>query len=165
MKKQQVNPRWNHFPESYFGRTVDDILEGGFFNSMDANIRESVKTYEMEIAVPGMTRKDLQIIVRNGVLQVKGERDQTQRPGWGRNHIEFSSRAYQRSFILPPDANTRRIKARCRNGLLQVVIPKQKLANQQHIDVPVGLQPGFNRPKRSTSLIGRIGGWVTRLFA
>jgi HSP20 family protein len=107
--------------DTFFGRTIEDLLAHDFFNSPGANIREEKDSYRLEIAVPGMTRKDITIHIDDSVLQVSA-RKRENRNSW--NTMEFNTTHYQRSFALPAAADASDIKAKCRNGILTIHIGK-----------------------------------------
>jgi HSP20 family protein len=107
----------------FFGRGIDDILKHDFFNSLDANTREDRNGYLLEIAVPGMTRKDIKIQVEGPIMTVTAKKQQ-RNDSW--SIAEFNSSMFHRLFALPKDADSNDIKAKCRHGLLTIQIGKQK---------------------------------------
>ena len=109
--------------DTFFARGVDDILKYDFFNSLEANIYENPNGYRLEIAVPGMTRKDISIQVQGDVMSVSAQK-QLRDDSW--RTFEFNSTMFQRSFVLPKDADVNAINARCRDGLLTIQIRKIK---------------------------------------
>jgi HSP20 family protein len=120
---------------TFFERTIDDIINKHFFSSFDSNIKEQEKGYEIEVSVPGMTKKDLQLHLENGVLYLKGERTSSSN-SWLRkkDFTEFNSTLLQQSFMLPDDADNESIKAKCKNGLLKILIRKKE-SNSLNISV------------------------------
>jgi HSP20 family protein len=109
--------------DTFFGRGIDDILKYDFFNSPDANMREDRNGYRLEIAVPGMRRKDITLQVEGSMMKVSAQKQQRNN-SW--NTVEFNSSLFQRSFALPGDADANDIKAKCRDGLLIIQIGKIK---------------------------------------
>lgn len=107
--------------DAFFGRTIEDLLTHDFFNSPGANIRDERHSYRLEIAVPGMTRRDISLQVNGQVMQVLAQK-QEKKNAWATS--EFNSTHYQRSFTLPKDADINHIKAKCRDGLLTIEIAK-----------------------------------------
>ncbi len=120
--------------DTSFGRTIDDILSLDFFNSFDASIREEHDSYRLEIAVPGMTRKDITIHIDGSVMWVSAQKQEKNNSLMA---MEFNSRHFQRSFALPAEADTNNIKAKCRNGLLTIRIGKIK-AKKMHRVIRIG---------------------------
>src|SRR4051812_20927868 len=64
------------FP-SFFSDTLERLWSDESINWMPAvNIRERADDFVIDLAVPGMDKKDFSIEVDNGVLTVRGERKQ-----------------------------------------------------------------------------------------
>jgi len=123
---QTINRLKNSFRESrdsFFARTIDDILENNFFNSFNANICDDRDSYRLEIAVPGMSRKDITLEVDQSIMRVSAQR-QRKRKSW--NAVEFDTGQFHRSFVIPADADVNKVKAKCRNGILTIKIGKVK---------------------------------------
>ena len=140
--------------DTFFGRTVEDILKANFFDSFDANIHDGPGSYNLEIAVPGMTRRDITIHVDDRVMWILGH---TKKGNKSLRSVEFSSKHLQRSFALPSDADTNKIKAKCRNGLLTVEIAKTK-TNGSHRLITIGGE------ESDTTTNNRITSWWTAVI-
>jgi HSP20 family protein len=91
------------------------------------NIKENDKSYVLELAVPGIDRKDLKIDINDDVLtissEIKNEKEEN-RDGYRRKEFSYSS--FCRSFYIPENANTEKIEASYKDGVLTVGIPKQE---------------------------------------
>ena len=128
-----VNNWVDYLTENFFERTVDDVLNDGFYSSFDANVFETPSSYELEIAVPGMTKKDLSLAIKDNVLHVTGNKNQKSQSVWGRKYVEFKSTELSRSFVLPEEADAKRIQAKCRDGMLKIHIPKLQFTKHHRI--------------------------------
>jgi HSP20 family protein len=109
--------------DKFFGRGIDDILQYDFFNSLDTNIREEADGYRLEIAVPGMRRKDIRLQIEGSMMTVTAQK-QRRKQLW--RTLEFNNSMLQRSFALPKDSDKNAIEAKCRDGLLTIKIGKLK---------------------------------------
>lgn len=91
------------------------------------NIKENEKSYVLELAVPGIDRKDLKIDINDDVLtissEIKNEKEEN-RDGYRRK--EFSYCSFSKSFYIPENANMEKIEASYKDGVLTVGIPKQE---------------------------------------
>ena len=105
--------------QNYFGRPIDDIVSHDFFKSFDANIFKHADYYLIEVAVPGFRRKHLSIHIDDGILLVTATKKEKES-----ENSEFSYASFNRSFVLPPDADFTRVKARCRDGILRIRLAK-----------------------------------------
>lgn len=96
-------------------------------NVPTANITETPKEYKVELAAPGLERKDFSVEVDNHVLKISAEKEdeKTEKDGeYSRREYSFNS--FSRSFTLPEDVREGNIDARYENGVLRVSIPKVK---------------------------------------
>ncbi len=96
-------------------------------NVPTANITETPKEYKLELAAPGLERKDFNVEVDNHVLKVSAEKEEEKREKDGEySRREYSFNSFSRSFALPEDIKEGSIDARYENGVLRVSIPKVK---------------------------------------
>ena len=82
-------------------------------------------TYDITMELPGVKSENIDVSVHDGSLTIKGEK-RSQREEKGRTYF-FSEReygAFQRSFRLPADAETNKITADFKDGVLTVKVPK-----------------------------------------
>jgi HSP20 family protein len=91
------------------------------------NIREDEKKFVLELAVPGIDRKDLKIETHEDVITIssqnKNEKEETQ-DGFKRREFSYSS--FCRSFYLPDNVNKEKIGASYKDGILTVELPKEE---------------------------------------
>jgi len=97
-------------------------------NSMPSvNIREDEKFYNLELAVPGIDKKDLKIDINEDVLTVSSEaRNESEESRDGYKRKEFSYSSFCRSFYIPENVNRDKIEANYKDGVLTVGLPKQE---------------------------------------
>lgn len=113
--------------------TLSDFFNEDFFPAFNrstsslpsVNIREDEKAFYLELAVPGMNKKDLRIEVKDDVLTISAEqKDEKLEDFEGYKRREFSYTSFCRSFYLPEDVNGEKIGASYKDGILNVEIPK-----------------------------------------
>lgn len=95
------------------------------------NIVESKDAFMVEMAAPGMSKKDFHIELENEVLKISSEKEvQETLPENDRyTRREFSYQSFQRSFHLPKTiVDLSKIKAKYEDGILRVTIPKREEA-------------------------------------
>ncbi len=97
-------------------------------SSMPAvNIREDEKNYVLELAIPGIDKKDLKIDVNEDVLTISSEtKNETEESRDGYKRKEFSYTSFCRSFYIPENVNRDKIDANYKDGVLSVELPKQE---------------------------------------
>ena len=119
-------------PNSLFGRDLFDFDSDLFpsrlgINLPTANVTETSKEYVLELAAPGLERKDFDVNIENHTLTISAEKeeDKTEKDG-GYSRREYSFNSFSRSFALPEDVKEHNIDAKYENGVLKVFIPKLK---------------------------------------
>lgn len=97
------------------------------------NIKESTENFEVEVAAPGMDKKDFKIHLESNTLRISSQKEsQEERQQDGYSRREFSYQSFQRSFVLPKDVvDDEGIRATYENGVLRLVIPKKEEAIQK----------------------------------
>ncbi|NNM94024.1 MAG: Hsp20/alpha crystallin family protein [Bacteroidia bacterium] len=93
------------------------------------NIVETSNNFQIEMAAPGMEKKDFKVEVDNGVLTISSEKE-NEKEEKGKNYTrkEFSYNAFSRSFSLPENCLPEKISAAYDNGLLTLTLPKQEVS-------------------------------------
>ena len=105
------------------------------------DVREYSDRFQLLLDVPGVEPKDVEITLDNGILTVSGNR--AEEKGAGSNgaedpqqqRIERRVGRFHRRFILPDTADAENVNASGRNGVLEIVIPKQPKAQPRRISV------------------------------
>ncbi|RYY49321.1 MAG: Hsp20/alpha crystallin family protein [Chitinophagaceae bacterium] len=98
------------------------------------NIKETNEAYEVEVAAPGMTKKDFKVELDGNTLTISSEKNQETTTDSQERFFrkEFSYQSFQRSFTLQKEVvDIDRIEARYENGLLQLLIPKKEEVKQK----------------------------------
>lgn len=131
----------HHFPhlfDDFFNR---DIFNWGLTNYSDTNttipavnIKETFENYEVEVAAPGMNKKDFNVQLEGNMLTISSEKElqQGQQDEGRYASREFSYQSFSRTFTLQKDVmDTEKIQATYENGVLHLVIPKKEEAKQK----------------------------------
>ena len=85
-------------------------------------ISENEDQYKIEIGIPFMNEKDIKVVVDDDKLVVDGEK-RIKSPN-------NKKRKYKGIFQLPADVLVRDMKVKYDDGLLNVVLPKQRIVRQ-----------------------------------
>jgi len=100
------------------------------------DIREDETRFVIHVDVPGVDPKDIEVHMEDGVLSVKGQRSREskeEREGYKR--MERVRGEFLRRFSLPDTADADAISATCRQGVLEIVIPKQEKLQPKRSEV------------------------------
>ena len=124
------------FSEELFKRG-DRPLAGRVWPRVD--IIEEPNDYILKADLPGMKKDDIAISVDNGVLTIRGEKQETrQEEEKGRyQHLERSFGSFSRSFALPADVDQKNIDAHYKNGVLELVLRKTAEGKTKATEVKV----------------------------
>jgi HSP20 family protein len=90
------------------------------------NVKEQDKTFEIELAAPGLSKKDFKVTAENGILTISSEkREEEERKEKDYTRKEFSYSSFSRSFMLPENASQEDIKASYEDGVLKLQVAKK----------------------------------------
>ena len=100
------------------------------------DVREEENRYVVQVDLPGVDSKDIEITAEKGVLTIKGERRSEQKKSeQGYERVERVAGTFRRRFTLPETAQADGITAKQANGVLEVSIPKQAQVQPKRIEV------------------------------
>jgi HSP20 family protein len=140
-KKVMLAKRNENYLPSFFDRFWNnELMDWGHSNfsstntSLPAvNVKETNDEFIIELAAPGMEKKDFKINFKNNVITISSEREnekEEKRENYTRR--EFSYQSFQRSFTVPENAvMSDKIGASYNNGILQVTLPKREEVKPQ----------------------------------
>jgi len=125
---------------SYVPSIFDDLFNNDiardFFSNERAtpavNVSEDENKFNIEVAAPGLDKKDFKVNVENNVLTISSEKED-KKEDEGKNYMrkEFSFTTFSRSFTLPDNVEDDKIKATHKDGVLNVEIPKSEKAKSK----------------------------------
>ncbi len=122
---------WPSLVDEFFGKDLLGNIIDGFtgVNMPAVNIAEEKDDFRIEVAAPGLDKKDFKIDLNNNVLTISSEKnDEREEKSERFMRREFSYSSFKRSFTLPETAQVDRIVANHKNGILQITIPKKEEA-------------------------------------
>lgn len=95
------------------------------------NIKENEKTFTLELAVPGLDKKDLKIDINEDVLTISAEmKNENEEENNGYKRKEFSYSSFNRNFYIPENVTRDKISATYKDGILCVELPKEEEKNK-----------------------------------
>jgi len=122
-------PRSNLFDIDRFFNDAWPQLAGNDTSTFFAprvDIKEAGNHYEITAELPGVTRDDIQVHVRDGILTLEAETTQEDKEEKDGRVIRQERRygKFQRSFNLGTDVEESDIKASFKDGVLKLQAPK-----------------------------------------
>jgi HSP20 family protein len=111
----------------------NDLISKAVFSEIPAaNIKEDENKYEIELAVPGLSKEAFKINIENNIIEISSEqKDENTVEKKNFTRKEFSYNSFTRSFRLPESVNTDSINADYKNGLLTLTLPKKEEAKNK----------------------------------
>ncbi|WP_339628585.1 Hsp20/alpha crystallin family protein [uncultured Maribacter sp.] len=95
------------------------------------NIKETDDNFEIELAAPGFGKKDFEVTIDNGCLNIKAEKSSSEEETDDNyTRREFSYNAFERSLQLPESVKQEAIKAKYNDGILSFNLAKKEEAKK-----------------------------------
>lgn len=117
--------------DEVFNRSISDFVGNGAVATVPSvNITEDDDKLTIEVAAPGMDKKDFNITIDKDQLIISAEKESSTEDKaegkWTRK--EFNYACFKRSFYLADGIQTENIEATYENGILMLVLPKKEEA-------------------------------------
>lgn len=98
------------------------------------NIMETNDEFKVEMAAPGMNKNDFHVELDNDMLTIHAElSSENKDENTSFTKREFSYQSFKRSFYLPNMVEADKIKARYKDGILSLEIPKKEEAKRKPV--------------------------------
>jgi HSP20 family protein len=104
------------------------------FVAPSASVTEAAEGYTLQIEMPGVNKKGLEVLVENNELTIVGRRSLPTVEGTLIHH-ESRPGNYQRTFELDPSINADKISAKIDQGLVTLTLPKAEHVKPRRIAV------------------------------
>src|SRR5213083_2903937 len=106
--------------------------------SPGVDISEDDHGYLLKADLPEMKKDDVRVTVEDGILSVSGERKSVKEDQKRKFHrMERSFGNFRRSFTLPEDADSTKVTAEFRDGVLKVHLPTTPIARSKALEIKV----------------------------
>jgi HSP20 family protein len=124
-------------------RLFEELFDASPLNWLDGrtafpplNIWEDDANVHVEAEAPGLKMSDLEVLVMNDELTIKGRREyQEQDKGVAWHRRERGVGTFERSIRLPFDIDAEKVQAALRDGVLTITLPKAASARPRKIEV------------------------------
>lgn len=130
---KRSNDLFPTFFDDFFGRDwfLGNDMERTTMPSV--NIQENEDGYQVQMAAPGMNKKDFNVELDNDTLTISYEhKESKEEKDEGRyTKREFNYQSFSRSFVLPNTIEAEKIEATYKDGILKLSIPKKEEAKKK----------------------------------
>jgi len=102
------------------------------------DVVEEEQNFTIKCELPGLEQSDLDLSVVSNILTIKGEKkDRNEKKQTTYFKKECWSGGFQRTISLPNSANTEKISAVLKDGILSIELPKKEEAKPKQISVKI----------------------------
>ncbi len=98
-------------------------------NEPALNIKETDKAFEVELAAPGFSKKDFEVTIDEGCLNISAENSHSQEEKEDNyTRKEFSYNSFEKRLQLPDSIKEEDVKAKYNDGVLRFSLIKKEQA-------------------------------------
>ena len=122
--------------DEFFGKDLfPNVWDYSSTSSIPAvNVLETKDDFKIEVAAPGLQKDDFNVDLHNNVLTISSEKEDSKEEQEGKYmRREFGFSSFKRSFTLPNIANTEKVQATHKDGILMISVPKKEEAKEKPI--------------------------------
>jgi HSP20 family protein len=128
---ERMRRRW----ESAFPSLFEEM---DFEETLKPAVESYVKDGNLVVRadMPGLEPKDVEVTILGNVLTIKGERKEeheVKKEDYLRREVSYG--AFERRMSLPEGTTADRVKATCRNGVVEVTVPMAKEAVAKKVPI------------------------------
>jgi len=119
--------RLPHFPTMHFPSGIE---------MPKVDIIESDGEVKVHAALPGVKKEDLDVTLSNQTITIKASTKQEEKKESGEYYRrEISRGEFQRTLTLPAQVDSDKAKASFKDGILEIVLPKQEKTKRKSIEI------------------------------
>jgi HSP20 family protein len=141
-RSDSISPVMNLHRE--MNRLFDDVFRGfddsrffggrGGWPSLD--VEETDKGYRVTAELPGLEDRDVELVLQDGVLTIRGEK-KIESENRNRTHSERFYGRFERQIALDHDVDENAVNATFKDGVLTVTVPKNAQAVERMKRIPI----------------------------
>ena len=133
---EQFRSQMNRLFNESVGRSVEEGTAAAWAPPVD--ISETPEQLVFHVELPGFQSQDVSLRAENGVLTLEGERRfEKETKSRAYHRVERAYGKFLRSFSLPTNIDTEKVRASLTDGVLTIELPKREEAKPKSI--PIGI--------------------------
>ena len=132
--QDRVNKMFDQTVRTLYPENGEESERGAWAPAVD--IHENNDSFVVKADLPGVSKEDIQIDLKDSTLTLKGEKkfeSKVSKDNYIR--VERSYGTFVRTFTLPENVDADKIKATYKDGVLELTIPKREEAKPKQIKV------------------------------
>jgi HSP20 family protein len=132
----------NQFFDDMFRGFDDFQFFGGRSGWPSLDVEETDKEYRVTAELPGLQERDVEVLLQDGLLTVRGEK-KIESENRNRTHSERFYGRFERQISLDRDVDENAVSATFKNGVLAVTVPKSAQAVERRKRIPINADVKF----------------------
>ena len=132
--QERINRMFDDTIRTLYPPDGEELEKGTLAPAVD--IYETNDSFVVSADLPGLNKDEIQIDLKDNTLTLKGEKkfeEKVSKDNYIR--VERAYGSFVRSFTLPQNVDPEKIKAKYKEGVLEVTIPKKEEAKPKQIKV------------------------------
>jgi HSP20 family protein len=94
-----------------------------------SNIVTNDEDYRIQIAVPGLSKEDIKITIKDSILSIIYENEKEVANS-------YFTTSFKKLYTLPDDSDDKNITGKVENGIIEIIIPRsKKKINERIIEI------------------------------
>jgi HSP20 family protein len=90
-----------------------------FIKTPEIKVSKTDTEYKVQVSVPGLTKEDLKILVKEGILRISFEKSED-------DEKDYFVHSFSKSYNIPDDVKEKDIEGKVENGVLELTLPIDK---------------------------------------
>ena len=139
--QSQINELFDtFFDDDSFGGWLDKKDDFGSFQNLSPSfeVKEDKKKITVRAELPGVSEKDIDVTLDNGLLTITGEKRLEKKDDDEHCHFtEFQYGSFSRSFNLSSEIDEDKVKAKFHKGVLNLELPKKSVKEKKSKSIKV----------------------------
>jgi HSP20 family protein len=128
---------FNRF-EDMWDMPMTRIFRGIRAWSPQINVKETAGEIVVSAALPGVDKKDIKLDITDDAMSITAERTEEKEETGEKPNYRLKEQSYgtfRRSFTLPATVKSEDAKASYKDGILKIILPKQKESKSHKIEI------------------------------
>jgi HSP20 family protein len=135
--QREMNRMFDNMSKGFDIGFPADSMAGAFSgNWPKVEVADDDNALRVTAELPGMEEKDVELLLEDGVLTLRGERRSEQHDAARKFSERFYGR-FERRIGLGYDIDEDKVEARFENGVLDIVLPKDQTAQSRVKRIPL----------------------------
>jgi HSP20 family protein len=107
------------FKDPFFQNFENAFETSRFIKTPETKVSKTETEYKIQVSVPGLTKEDLKILVKEGVLSISFTKEES-------DENDYFVGSFVKSYNIPDDVKEKDIEGKVVNGILELILPVDK---------------------------------------